>query len=250
MADFHSPEQRDFDMASRKPKCVIYARFSPRPEKALEDCKSIGVQIQACRDYAEAQGYSVEAVYTDESKSRNDMDREGIFDAIRRIYRSWVVVAYSPDRIGAGMASAVIEHDIIRRGGRIEYAVGDINGDEPEKKLMRGMLSVIAEFEREMIGRRTSAGMKYRQANGERMTHAEKLPFGKMIDPIDPNRMIACPDEVQAIRAMRRWYKDGVTVADIVRKLNKSEFKPRGKAWHRNTVQRILDRSSTKPSPK
>jgi len=230
-------------MSKKQIKCVIYARFSPRPAKALKDCQSIAVQIESCKAFAEKQGYRVMNTYVDQEKSRNDFDRPGLHEGIKSLYRGWIFLAYSPDRIGSGRHAAVIENDIISKGARIEYATGDMNGQSDETTLMRGFFSLLAEYERAKIGRRTSDGMQFRQANGERMTSIGTLPYGKMVDPENDRRMIDNPDEIRVIRAIKRWNKQGVTVAGMISKLHENQWKPRGKEWHRTTINRILARS-------
>ena len=227
-------------------KCVIYARFSPRPAEAVADCQSIPTQIAACRAYAEREGYTVIEVFCDEQKSRNDIEREGIYAAIDRLFRGWVLVALSPDRVGAGTCAALIERDIEAKGCTIEYATGDLNGDSPETRMMRGFLRVIAEYERAKIGQRTSAGMRYRQSQGERMTHADRLPIGKKADPENPDRMVDDETEKRTISWILRQHKQGAGAARITRMLNEPErtrqMPPRGHRWHLTTVKRILKR--------
>lgn len=230
-------------MTRPKQKCVLYARFSPRPKEAMENCQSIGQQLAECRAYAVKKGYSIEGSYQDEGKSRNDFDRPGLLGAIRDMKRGWKLIAVRPDRVGSGQAFGVLTYQIEKRGATVEFATGDYNGDDPAKRLVRDILSHVAEYERAMTGVRTSMGMRYRQANDERMTHEDTLPIGKMVDPKDSRRMVDNPDEIPAVEMARKWRKAGESYSEIVRRLNASGYKPRGERWHRTTVVRMLKRS-------
>ena len=223
-------------------KCILYARFSPRPKHAMEDCQSIGVQLAACRAFAAQKGYEVAGSFVDEGKSRNDFDRPGLLQAISELRRGWKLIAMRPDRIGSGMGMGVLEHKIESRGASIEYTHDEFNGDSPAKRMVRSVLSAIAEYERELTGMRTSAGMRYRSANGERMTHHDTLPIGRMLDPKDDSRTVVNPEEQEIVDLVAGWHKRGEGPTEIARRLNASRHKPRGKRWHRTTVVRMIER--------
>lgn len=224
-------------------KCILYARFSPRPKDEMANCQSAGQQLAECRAYAIQQGYEIVESFIDEGKSRNDFDRPGLLGAIKAMRRGWKLVAVRPDRVGSGQAFGVLVYQIEKKGGVVEFASGEYNGDDPARVLVRNIMSHVAEYERAMIGVRTSAGMQYRQDQGERMTHANTVPIGMQVDPKDERKMVPKTDEQNAIRLIRRWNRDGVPVLEMVRRLNASGYRPRGKKWYRTTVRRILERA-------
>ena len=65
-------------------------------------------------------------------------------------------------------------------------------------------LAAFAELEGEQIRERTSAAMRTYQADGRRMTRADRCPFGQQADPSDPSRLIDNPEELAALERIRR----------------------------------------------
>jgi len=210
----------------------------------MANCQSAGQQLAECRAYAIQQGYQIVESFIDEGKSRNDFDRPGLLGAIKSMRRGWKLVAVRPDRVGSGQAFGVLVYQIEKRGGVVEFASGEYNGDDPARVLVRSIMSHVAEYERAMIGIKTSAGMLYRQGQGERMTHIDTLPIGMQPDPENDRKMVPKTDEQAAIKLVRRWNREGVSVLEMVRRLNASRYKPRGKKWHRTTVRRIIERAN------
>jgi hypothetical protein len=55
-------------------------------------------------------------------------------------------------------------------------------------------------------------------------------------------RQIKHPEEQKALRAIGRWRRKGLSITKCVEKLEAEGHKPRGAAWHRTTVSRLVHR--------
>lgn len=232
----------------RQTKALIYTRFSPRPEDQMENCVSSEVQERACREYAARKGYEVVGVFHDTGVSRNSLDRPGAARCIGQVKRGSVVIAYHPDRVGAPDAAAVFNIEIERAGGSLEYTEEIYNGDSPNTTFNRGLQHLFAELHRAQTSLRTSAGMQRRQANGERMTHPDRVPIGRKVHPEDPKRTVENPREVAAIRAMLELREEGMGYKRIGDELTARGFRPRrGTRWHPSVVRGVLLRESASP---
>lgn len=221
-------------------KCVIYARFSPRPDAAESD--SAEKQIEICREYAQQNGYEVVGEFVDKAKSRNDANREGLIRAIDSIKRGQVLLCYDLSRFGAGHTAIVYEQDLIRRGGSLEVVDGPNTANDPDTKMLRTIMFAFKEREREMIAERTRIKMLKMQREGRSVSGHP--PYGYTKDPNDKTRLIKDPDEYPVLEKIISLYEGGMSMSGIAKKLDETNVKSRrGNGWHATTIRRSLVRT-------
>ena len=224
-------------------QAVIYARFSPRPD--AQDCDSVEKQIERCRAYCDAHGYEVIGKKHDNDMSGGRADnRPGLQAAIAlACKRKAVLVVYKLDRLARNTRDAL---DVLERLQKskadLASVVEQINSRGPMGRFFFTQLAAFAELEREQIRARTSAAMRSYQSGGRRMTRADRCPFGKEPDPLDPSRLIDCPEEQAALARMRQLRTEGKGAKAIVAALTLEGFPYRGCGWHLTTVRRLLAR--------
>ena len=94
-----------------------------------------------------------------------------------------VLVVYKLDRLARNTRDAL---DVLERLQKskadLASVVEQINSRSPMGRFFFTQLAAFAELEREQIRARTSAAMRSYQAEGRRMTRADRCPYGK-----DPN---------------------------------------------------------------
>ena len=79
-----------------------------------------------------------------------------------------MLLAAKWDRLSRDPTTGVmIEHEVRRHGGEVLAADGAGNGNDPAAELVRGMLLLLGQFERRMIGVRTRAAMKVKRDRGD-----------------------------------------------------------------------------------
>ena len=107
--------------------------------------------------------------------------------------------------------------------------------DTAQDKLVRTILSALAEYERKVIAARTSAAMLRHQANGRRMSFL--VPVGWRQDPNKPARLIEDPDEQGTLEynyalgqrraeAAKSFLVSRGVDADKIRTISKGEEEP------------------------
>jgi hypothetical protein len=74
------------------------------------------------------------------------------------------------------------------------------------------------------------------------MTRADRCPFGQQPDPMDPSRLIDCPEEQAVLARMRQLRAAGKGAKAITAALHAEGFPYRGCGWHLTTVRRLLAR--------
>lgn len=153
-------------MSSRKPrKVAVYVRVSTHDQTTENQRRELA-------EVAERAGWDVVAVYSDEGISgAKGRDKRPGFDALMKaVTRREVgmVAAWSVDRLGRSMQHLVETLSAIRAAGADLYLHKQaLDTTTPSGRAMFGMLSVFAEFEREMIVERVRAGMATAKAKGK-----------------------------------------------------------------------------------
>lgn len=153
-------------------KVAIYTRVST-------DGQSVNAQLADLREVAERRGWEISQEFTDKGISgAKGRDRRPGLDAMlkaatRREFD--IVVAWSVDRLGRSL-----QHLVAGLGDLHAARVGlylhkqGLDTSTPSGRAMFGMLSVFAEFERDMIAERVRAGLKVamaEQASGKERLH-------------------------------------------------------------------------------
>jgi DNA invertase Pin-like site-specific DNA recombinase len=232
---------------------IIYTRFSPRSN--AEQCTSCEQQEAHCRDYAAKNGLEVVGVFTDKERSGADENRPGLWACVDALKAGMVLLAMKPDRLARDVyLSELIKREVAKRKARIIYSGSDCNGDTPDQVMIRQILQVFAEYERKLIGIRTSLAMKRHMAEGRRMS--KQLPYGYMEDPDAPvephrkdpeggthrHRVVPCPEEEETIEEIARLWRGGLGYRAIGRALTSGGRDFRGGAWHHKTIKTLLER--------
>ena len=217
--------------------CVIYTRFSCRPDAA--DCHSCEWQRAECEQYAYKKKWNIVATLDDPDRSGADCYREVLWSAIKRLKKGETLLVWKWDRLARDlMLSLQIERAVQKRGATVTAVEGDIPGNAPQAVAMRQIMMAIAELERKMISERTSAAMRAHQRAGRRMS--SKTPYGYMTDPSDEHRIIENPAEMPTLNEIWERHKKGESNNSIAHSLDPA--KSRKGRWHTEVVRRIIMR--------
>jgi len=230
---------------SEKQRCIIYTRFSPRPNaKESESCE---FQEAECRKYADARLWEIKSIFEDRAISGADEERPGLFGALEELDRNDALLIYKPDRLARDVyLSELFRRSVAKQGAKIVCVSGDVEGEGPEQTMIRQVVASLAEYERKLIAARTKAAMRWRQSRGERMSrHA---PYGMQIetDPRDPEKKILIPNEPEAsaVEFIRAKCREGWKMSEITKHLNESYFRTFArseKGWNQKTVTKIAE---------
>ena len=212
---------------------VVYTRYSPRPSKdgdaeriaAQEDAETIRLQMDICQKYAVMKGLIItETIKDPETSARQTplFEREG-GSRLQFLPRGSHVICSKLDRVFRSTADGLTTMHLFKKQG-ITLHFADQSGctldlSTGEGEFMFTILLAAASLEPRRTADRTSKAMKHRQSNGQRMTSANNLPFGLMLDPHDDSKTIPCDEEVEAIYMARELKKHGHSLREIARKI-------------------------------
>lgn len=219
-------------------RCVVYTRFSPR--RHSEDCESCEAQAEACRAYAQAQGWEIAGEFSDRALSGADEDRPGLWAALDDLGRGDVLLVYRGDRIARDVyLDEVVRRQVRKVGATVATVHGGQEADTPEGRMIRQVLAAFSEYERRVIAARTSAAMRRHQAAGRRMSSAP--PYGWRV-AADSGRLEHDPAEQAAMDRCREIAQQGASLRAVARQLQAEGHPCRGKRWRHQMVAAILAR--------
>jgi len=202
---------------------------------ALESCE---FQVAEYRRWCAREGWENCGEFLEKAVSGSDelKNRPVFFDAISACRRGITLVAWKMDRLFRDSEEAMIVlGDCQRRGIEVVSITEPASNNEGGVgKLVRNILLIIADFNREMGNARIRAHMLRYQANGRRMSACP--PYGWMVDPADNRRLAEHPDEQRLIRAICDMRAAGASLLEIKHVLRKH------REHHRNGSQVWPDR--------
>lgn len=230
-------------------RAAVYIRVSTEDQAA----SGLGLEAQraACLERAQAIGATEVSVFADEGVSGATPveDRVGLVAALDYVRRGDVLIVAKVDRIGRE-GSVFIDVDAalrIRKASMVSVAGEGTDAAGAAAFLMRGMMRLLAEYERELIRERTANALKAKRSRGEKTGGA--VPFGwriaftEIVDGRERKRLVEDAGEQGAIRRIHEMHAEGLGVRRISDALRAEGIRGRGcSQLSPATIHRILQR--------
>ena len=180
-------------------RTAIYARVSTTDQTNT-------IQVRELKEYVERRGWTLANVYQDQMSGAN-ASRPGLDQlmADARLRRFDAVVVWKLDRFGRSPVHCVSGiQELASMGIRFLATSQGLDTDEsnPASKLLLHILAAVAQFERELIHERVSAGMRAAKAHGTKTGNAIGRP-----------RRVFDRSEVVRLRAM------GLSIESVARQM-------------------------------
>jgi site-specific DNA recombinase len=181
-------------------KWATYTRVST--EDQAQAGVSLDSQLAACRAFAMAKGWQVGEEVCDPGASGSSLKRPGAQRLLELIRKREVagVVVWRLDRLTRSIRDLL---DLLALAGDqvgIVSVTESLDTTTPMGRFTTHLLGIIAQWERETIGARTSSAMEHIKAKGY-YTGGRKPPAGCVVVPDgDRKRLVAGPD-ADAVRA-------------------------------------------------
>jgi site-specific DNA recombinase len=219
-------------------RVALYARYSTD----MQNPKSVDDQFRECRKYADKQGWSVVAEFSDSGLSGSLRDRPGYNDLVAALPAGQfdIVLVEHIERVARDLERSAkfykatmfagIELHQLNRG---KLGLLDI-----------GILSTFAEIFLEELGHKTRRGLVGRieaGASGGGLSYGYRVPRTETGQPIK-GELVIVPEEAEVIRRIFRDYAAGKSPLHIAAELNKAGIPaPRGRGegtghWKQNTI--------------
>lgn len=219
-------------------RVAIYTRVST--EEQAQEGYSIGEQDRRGRKFVDGQeDWTDSYVETFEEagvsgtlRNRPQLDR-----LLARLDEFDVVVICSLDRLGRSTKNLLELYDRFEAAGVALVSLRErLDTGTPVGRLLRTVLSAIAEFERDLIGERTSTGLSVRARGGKQT--GGKAPYGYRWED---KLLVVVSHEKEIVVRIFTDYCRGMSQRAIIRSL-KADGVPtrRGGGWHQSAIVRIL----------
>ena len=142
-------------------KVAIYARIS------TNDQNTIPLQVKKCREYAKARNWKVISIMKDvASGAKQRPQRDDILKLARKREIDTVIV-WKLDRWGRSTSDVVTTLEELRELGIKFVSITEaLDFTTATGRAMGGLLSVFAEFERDLIRERIKAGIEHAKSKG------------------------------------------------------------------------------------
>jgi DNA invertase Pin-like site-specific DNA recombinase len=146
--------------------------------------KSDGSQLlNLQRDALFEAGIDVTYLYEDQASGKLDA-RPGLTACLKSLRPDDTLIVWKLDRLGRDLRHLInIVHDLQERGIGFKVLTGqgaNIDTTTSNGRLVFGIFAALAEYERELISERTTAGLKAARARGRKGGRKHKMTLSKL----------------------------------------------------------------------
>ncbi len=218
---------------------VGYIRVSTRDQ--ADSGLSLTAQRDKCEVWAKLNDLDLVEIIEDAGYSAKSLDRPGMkrLLALVRGRRVGVVIVAKLDRITRSVADLGRLIELFKKYG-VEFAsvADNLDTSTASGRLLVNMLASISQWEREIIGERTSESLAVLRSNGRRISRY--APYGYRLNG---NNWIEDEHEQDAICIMQRLRGEGLSLRKIAASLGEQGFLSRsGSVLSCSTIRSTLIR--------
>ena len=210
---------------------------------------SNGVSLDAQRArieaWAVANGYRLLGIYAENGgasggRADNRPQLRLALDAACKKGRALVV--YSLSRLARSTRDSIEIADRLARARADLVSLSEnLDTTSAAGKMLFRMLAVLAEFESDLVGERTSAALQHKRAHGER---TGGVPFGSNL-AADGVHLTANAEEQAAVHQIVTMRREGCSYRAIGAALERQGVRPkRGRTWHAKVIRSIARRAA------
>ena len=220
-------------------ECLAYIRVST--EEQADSGLSLENQRARIRAQAEANGWTLAAVFEDAGVSAKSLNRPALRAALKELRPGRVLVALKLDRFTRSVPDLYeLDALVSERGGEWASVSEHIDTTTATGRMMRTFIATIAEWERGIISERTAAALGEKK---KRQEHLGAPPLGyRVIEAADGARLvIEDADEMTTVRVARELHQTGKSLRQIGAHLVENGHRTkRGGQWTATAVRNLL----------
>lgn len=183
-------------------KVAIYVRVST--EEQAKEGISLRAQEEALRNYCKVYGYEVYKVFKDAGKSAKSIKGRPEMECLLKEAEQKkfdAILIYKLDRFSRSLLDLILTIQKLKKWDIDFISLQDkIETTSASGKLMFHIISSFAEFERDIIGERTSFGMEKKSQEGDITNRA---PLGYIIKS---KKLVLNPDEKGKIQEIFTFF--------------------------------------------
>lgn len=225
-------------MSKVKRSAAIYIRVSTR-EQANEGY-SLDAQKRVLLDYCKLKKYDIYKIYSDKGISAKDIEhRPGIKELLNDAKDSKfsIILVWKLTRFSRNMANLMTVCEILDCIGvsLVSYTEA-FDSQTPAGRMVRSMLGIIAQFEREVISENVGMGLLERATQGKR-TCSSVLGY----DVYGKDSLIINSEEAKYVNFVHDTYLERKSITEVVDLARREGFKGKRGAYPTlGVVRKIL----------
>jgi site-specific DNA recombinase len=223
-------------------QAIFYLRVST--EQQATEGVSLEAQQAKLTAWATLNDATVLGVYSDAGLSGTKDDRPGLLAAMEAATKSKAtLVVYSLSRLSRSTAATIRLADELNRAGAELVSLSEkIDTTTAAGKMVFRMLSVLNEFERDLVSERTTTALRHKKAQGQRVG---EIPFGYDL-AADGITLTANTAQLEAIELINSLRAEGLTYQAIADELTaRGIATKKGKAkWSTASIHKIVNRAA------
>jgi DNA invertase Pin-like site-specific DNA recombinase len=196
---------------------VLYRRVST--QRQADEGVSLQAQAEKARAWCEAMGYTVVGEFEDAGISAKRADnRPALQDALDLTTRDGAaLVVFSLSRLARSTKDALnIAERLDKAGADLISLSEDLNTATAAGRMIYGLLAILSQFERELIGERVKAALACKRDKGFRA--GGSTPFG--FDEGKGGRLLENTTEQETISLICSLRAEGMTLRAIASELD------------------------------
>ena len=220
-------------------EAVGYVRVSTNEQAD----SGLGMEAQRARITAQAlaNGWKLIAIYEDAGVSAKTLDRPGLQAALKELRPGRVLLALKLDRLTRSVRDLYdLTAEIDRAGAEWASVMEKFDTTTATGRLMLNLIVQLSQWEREVIGERTSDALDTKKTRRERLG---TTPLGYVTTiSEDGTRQVLPHDEGQkTVRLARHLHGEGVSLRQIAAELTRQGCPTkRGGPWRASSVSALL----------
>ncbi len=221
-------------------QAIGYIRVST--EKQANEGVSLEAQEAKIVTWCKANGYELVQIYVDAGISGKRMDtRKELLAALASLKKGMALVSYSLSRLARSTKDALaIGEAVAKKKADLVSLTEQIDTTTAAGKMMFQMLSVLAEFERNLVAERTTNALQHKKRTGQKYTN--QTPYG--FEAIE-GRLVEVKQEAKVVAEIQSARSSGNTLQAIADSLNGRGIPTKtGKTWAPATIHLLLKRTS------
>lgn len=214
---------------------AIYARYSSSNQRD----ESIEDQLRECHRFAEREGLTVVAEFTDHAKSGRSTEKRTEFRKMIEAAKTGLfktLIIYKMNRFARSMYDFFrYEHELIGAGVEV-VSVKEPMFSGPAGTILKAVLAGVAQSQSEAMSEDIKRAL---EGNALKCRSNGRKPWGYVTDP--EGHFAVDEEKAAAVRTIFEGVLSGVTVSELADELNAKGFRTtRGNAFCVQTVSKML----------
>lgn len=224
-------------------RAVGYIRVST--ENQAEEGLSLEIQREEIIKYCVDNRYELIQIYEDAGISGATLDRPALLSLLgnAKTEEFNLVIIYRMDRLARDLFGQLFIEKKLEVAGVGLYSITepDLNKSDPSTKLFRQIKGAFAEYEKDLIRLRLTAGRLRKYRDGGYAGGSPALGYTPKREGRSHSKLEINKEEAKVVRYIKRLRKRGLSLREIAKKLTEEDYKTkRGGEWRPATVRYIL----------